>query len=144
MLEAAINAFLDSNQFFVALNLAAVAEELYGRIISLNGAMNSQTSLIRLARDIARIEGAGELKDGDLTEVSVMYKNAIKHLDTREQRLIEIDVEDEARSTIGCALTNHAKLNRQFTPTVQRFYDFGRFWAQEHLRGDIDHPPIAK
>lgn len=134
MLDGAIKAFLESKQFFVALNLASVAEELYGKLIRLNGGMNSQNSLIDLAKAIARIDGNVELTDSDLFKVSVMHKNGIKHLDTEEQRFIEIDVEDEARSAIGCALTNHTLLERQFTPTVQRFYEFGRAWSQEAVR----------
>lgn len=134
MLDGAIKAFLDSSQFFVALNLAGVAEELYGKVIRLNGRMNSQSSLIELAKFIARIDGSAELKDSDLLKVSTMHKNGIKHLDTEEQRFIEIDVEDEARSTIGCALTNHKLLNRQFTPTIQRFYVFGKAWSQEAVK----------
>jgi hypothetical protein len=134
MLDGAIRAFLDSKQFFVALNLAGVAEELYGKAIRLSGGMNSQSSLIELAKSIARLDGDGELKDSDLFKVSVMHKNGIKHFDTEEQRYIEIDVEDEARSAIGCALTNHTQLDRQFTPNVQRFYEFGRTWSQDFVK----------
>lgn len=130
MLDGAITAFLDSKQFFVALNLAGVAEELYGKLIRLNGGMNSQSSLIELAKAIARYDG-DELTDTDLFKVSVMHKNGIKHLDTEGQRFIEIDIEDEARSAIGCALANHTLLDRQFTPTVHRFYEFGQAWSQQ-------------
>ncbi len=126
MLDGAIKAFLDSKQFFVALNLAGVAEELYGKVIRLNGGMNSQSSLIELAKVIARMDGDGELKDSDLFKVSGMRKNGIKHLDTEEERFIEIDIEDEARSAIDCALTNHRSLDRRFTPIIQRFCEFGR------------------
>jgi hypothetical protein len=96
--------------------------------------VNSQKSLIELAMAIARIDGNVELTHKDLSKVSVMHKNGIKHLDSEENRFIEIDVEDEARSAIGCALTNHTLLDRQFTPTVQRFYEFGRAWSQEAVR----------
>ena len=130
MLDGSIRAFLDSQQFFVALNLAGVAEELYGKAIRFSGGINSQSSLIELAKVIACLDGNGELINSDLFKVSVMHKNDIKHLDTKEQLYIEIDVEDEARSAIGCALTNHTQLDRQFTPNVQRFYEFGRTWSQ--------------
>jgi len=129
MLDAAIAAFLDSKQFFVALNLAGVAEELYGKVIRINGGVNSQSSLIELAKAIARHDDGVEMTDKELFNVSCMHKNDIKHLDTEEQRFIELDVEDEARATIGCALTNHTLLDRQFTPTIQRFYEFGRAWS---------------
>ena len=130
MLDGSIRAFLDSQQFFVALNLAGVAEELYGKAIRFSGGINSQSSLIELAKVIACLDGNSELNDSDLFKVSVMHKNDIKHLDTKEQLYIEIDVENEARSAIGCALTKHTQLGRQFTPNVQRFYEFGRTWSQ--------------
>lgn len=140
MLDGAIKAFLGSSQFFVALNLAGVAEELYGKVIRLNGGMNSQSSLIELAKFIDR---SGELKDSDLFKVSTLHKNGIKHLDTEEQRFIEIDIEDEARSTIGCALTNHNLLGRQFTPTIQRFYVFGQVWSQTAVNSREVNPLCA-
>lgn len=142
MLEGAITAFLDSKQLFVALNLAGVAEELYGKVIRINGGMNSQSSLIELAKTIATRSGVGELTDRDFFQISVEYKNGIKHLDTEEQRFIEIDIEDEARATIGCALTNHNLLGRQFTPTIQRFYEFGRTWSLDAAKalGDATYP----
>ena len=130
MLDGSIRAFLDSQQFFVALNLAGVAEELYGKAIRFSGGINSQSSLIELAKVIACLDGNGELINSDLFKVSVMHKNDIKHLDTKEQLYIEIDVEDEARSAIGCALTNYTQLGRPLTPNVQRFYEFGRTWSQ--------------
>jgi len=126
MLDGAILAFLDSKQYFVALNLAGVAEELYGMAIRQRGGVNSQSSLIALAKAIALLDGNSEFTDSDLFKVSVMHKNGIKHLDSDEQRFIEIDVADEARSVIACALTNHAQLDRQFTQNVQRFFEHGR------------------
>lgn len=134
MLDGAIRAFLDSQQFFVSLNLAGVAEELYGKVIRISGGMNSQKSLIELAKAIAYLDGNSELKDSDLFKASVMHKNGIKYLDTEEQRYMEIDIEDEARSAIGCALTNHTKLARPFTPNVQRFYEFDRTWPQDNSK----------
>lgn len=140
MLDAAIAAFLDSKQFFVALNLAGIAEELYGKHIRLNGGMNSQSSLIELAKAMARADGDFETTDKDLFNVSVKHKNDIKHLDTEEQRFIEIDVEDEARAAIGCALTNHNLLRRPFTPNIQRFIEFGRAWSEEFVKSSASAP----
>ena len=37
MLDSAITAFVEHKRFFVALNLAAVAEELYGKYVRICG-----------------------------------------------------------------------------------------------------------
>jgi hypothetical protein len=42
MLDGAINALLDFKQYFVATNLAGVAEELYGYVIQFDGGTNSK------------------------------------------------------------------------------------------------------
>ncbi len=124
MLESAIQSFLDSRHFFVALNLACVAEELYGKYIKLCGGQNSQTGLIQLAEVIARAEGDMDTTQDQLWIASVALKNSIKHLDSLEDKYIETDIENEAKSAISCALTNHQKLNRKFSLNIQRYIEF--------------------
>lgn len=130
MLEVAIHAFLDTGHYFVAINLANVAEELYGKFIKLTGGESSQQSLVKAAQGLASsIWSDGPPCDKDLINASVRVKNDIKHLDTLDQRYLEVDVEDEARAAIGCALTNHTTLGREPSPTTQRFYDYAQRWS---------------
>jgi len=124
MLDSAIQSLIESKHFFVALNLACVAEELYGQHIRLCGGQNSQSGLIQLAEVIARADGDVNTTQKELWNASVALKNSIKHLDSQEDRYIEADITKEAISAIYLALANHQKLSRKFTPNIQRFIEF--------------------
>jgi hypothetical protein len=135
MIEAAVVEFLDHRRYFAALNLAGVAEELYGIYARINGKQNCQDGLIELAQTIAKIDGAEEFPRKGWRNIANYSKNAIKHLDDESDIEIELDSFDEARAMIGNALSNHALLSRKITPTIQRFYVFANAWAVDH----VDH-----
>ena len=48
-------------------------------------------------------------------------KNSIKHFDSESERYIEIDVENEARTLIGDAITNHMILSREISAEIEQF-----------------------
>ena len=133
MIEAAVVEFLDHRRYFAALNLAGVAEELYGIFARIDGKQNCQDGLIELARTIAKIDGAEELPVKGWKKIANYSKNAIKHLDDESDIEIELDSFDEARAMIGNALSNHTLLSRKMTPNIQRFYVFAKAWAVDHL-----------
>lgn len=133
MIEAAVVEFLDHRRYFAALNLAGVAEELYGTFAKINGKQNYQAGLIELAQAIAKNDGEEELPVKKWKKIANYPKNAIKHLDDEYDIKIELDSFDEARAMIGNALSNHNLLSRKMTPTIQRFYVFAKTWAVDHL-----------
>jgi hypothetical protein len=129
MIEAAIEAFLTHKRYFSALNLAGVAEEFYGKYIRICGDRDIQMETIEAAGKLSNIHGGPETPIKEWKNIANHLKNAVKHFDSERDRYVDIDAEDEARSMIGDALSNHAKLDRPVTPTIQRFYDYGREWA---------------
>ena len=131
MLETAILEYLDHKRYFSSLNLAAVAEELYGKYLRVCRLRNSQEELIDAANEMAKAQGVTDLSVKEWKKISTLSKNSIKHFDSEADRFVEMDPEDEARLTIANALTNHTKLDRQVTPIVQRFVDFGKEWATD-------------
>ena len=133
MIEAAIIEFLDHRRYFAALNLAGVAEELYGICARINGKKNSQDGLIELAQALAKNNKHEKLSVKGWKKVANYSKNAIKHLEDESDIKIELDSFDEARAMIGSALSNHTLLSRKMTPTIQRFYEFAKVWSADHL-----------
>jgi hypothetical protein len=129
MIEAAIAAFLDDQRYFAALNLAAVAEELYGKYVRLIGEEDIQLQLVNAANKIGARQGS-DFTVKDWKKVANYYKNAVKHFDSESDRFLEIDAREEARSMIGMALTNHSTLEREYTPVIDRFYVFAKNWAK--------------
>ena len=132
MLDASIIEFLDHKRYFASLNLAGVAEEIYGKFVKFSGQPNIQRETIDLARTISSIEGAPELSDKEWWLVATSDKNAIKHLDSIQDQFVTINAQESSRLMIGDAISNHIKLNRIISPVMQRFYDFGRQWAEQH------------
>jgi hypothetical protein len=127
MLDAAINEFLKHQRFIVAINLAAVAEELYGKYIRITGGLDTQLETINA---VVKMTKNSDMKIKDWKKVANDLKNSIKHIDSEKDRFIEINAEDEARLMIADALSNRDKLNRPDSTEVLAFYDYGRNYAQ--------------
>ena len=134
MIETAIKLYLDNKCYAAALNLAGVAEEIYGKYVRVLGKEDVLSSTVVAANSLAIIHGSSGLPIKDWKKIARTAKNGIKHLESIGDRIIEIDLEDEARAMIGEALTNHGILERDMSATLQRFYDFGRDWSVRQTR----------
>lgn len=132
MLVAAIIEYLDHGRYFASLNLAAIAEELYGKYVRVKGLQDAQHQLIVEANKISHDQGVTVITVKDWKKTSVFYKNSIKHFDSEADRFVEMNPENEARLTISDALTNHKLLNRQSSTTIQRFCEFAERWVIQH------------
>lgn len=126
MLDAAINEFIKHQRFIVAINLAAVAEELYGKYIRITGGLDTQLETINA---VVKMTKNPDMKTRDWKNIANHLKNSIKHFDSEKDRYIEIDSENEARLMIADALSNRDKLNRQDSEEVAAFYDYCRNYA---------------
>ena len=135
MLDAAIEAFIDTKHYFVAINLAGVAEDLYGGFIDNSGGKHAKSELIKLAEYISSIEGTERLPHKEWQKIANHNKNHVKHLNSLEpdQLFIELDAEDEARAAIGIAITNHDKLGREPSPALHRFWMFAKTWSENKV-----------
>jgi hypothetical protein len=124
MLDAAIVEFLDHKRYFASLNLAGVAEEIYGNFLKFISQSNIKLDDLNNDRAISKIEGGPELTDKEWWENITYEKNKIKHLDSIEDQYITIVAEQSSRLMIDNALSNHIKLHRKMTPTIHRFFEF--------------------
>ena len=108
MMTAAIVEYLEHRRYYAAINLAGVAEELYGKLIRISGGKTMRDELIDSALDT---EKEGYLTRKDMKCAASYSKNAIKHMDSRNDRFIKINAESEARYAIAEAMENRDKLN---------------------------------
>jgi hypothetical protein len=134
MLDASIVEFLDHKRYFASLNLAGVAEDIYGNFLKFSGLPNTQRETIDLVRAIGNLDGAPELSDKEWWQIATRDKNAIKHLDSIQDQFVIINALDSSRLVINDALSNHLKLNREITLNIERFYAFARQWASKNSR----------
>ncbi|MEL0647741.1 hypothetical protein V6248_09945 [Pseudoalteromonas agarivorans] len=127
MLEASIDEFLDNKRFFSSINLAGVAEEIYGKYVRTTGQRDVQHDLVEDAIKMSVKQGGPKL---DVKEVKEMKKvanhdkNAIKHFDSSSDRYIEINEENEARLAIATAIENHKRADRPNLIAIDRFRKF--------------------
>ncbi len=129
MLDAAINEFLNHGRFLAALNLGAVAEELYGKYVRIRKKTDALHENIEAAGRITEKQGGPELEVKEWKKIANEYKNNIKHFDSEADRFVEIEAEDEARLAIADALSNHCKLEREESAEIKNFIK----WAQEYV-----------
>lgn len=133
MLDAAITEFLDHGRYFSALNLAAVAEELYGKAVRIGQNKNALDENIEAAQILLKEKAGGEITFKEWKQVANYYKNSIKHFDSSSESYVEIDPQNEARLAIADALINHNTLQRKDTSNVRRFNK----WATEFVKQSV-------
>ena len=135
MLEVAIDQFF-AGRHFAALNLAGVAQEIYGKLVRLAGLQDQIQETIDFANKIAKRQGGPEVTVREWKKIAGERKNSIKHFDSEADRYIDIDAEDEARLMIGDAVTEKDKLGRPNTENIDRFCHFAREWSLKnaHIR----------
>lgn len=131
MLDAAIEEFLDNRRYFVALNAAGVAAELYAKAVRLNGKNESQREVLDSAIELMKKWELPEPTLKEMRDIANHLKNGVKHFDSINDRYIEIDAEEEAMYMIAETMTNKEKLGRAHTNAMSRFYEFGRVKAIE-------------
>ena len=133
MLDAAIDEFLDRKRYFSAVNLACVAEEIYGKFVRTEGGRDAQHDLINDAIQYSVDGGGPDYTTKEMKAVANHNKNSIKHFDSGADRFIEIDSFDEARLSIATAMENHARAGRTETEAHRRFKEFATEYVHHHL-----------
>lgn len=123
MLDAAIEAFF-AGRCFAAVNNAGVAQELYAKMLSLQRLGTYRDQLIGVADTLTLRAGMEGLPVGHWNREAGRLKNAIKHIDNKEDRYVEADAQDEARSGIFEAIGERDRLDRPHSPVVDRFCEY--------------------
>ncbi len=108
MMTAAIVEYRDHYRHFAAINLAGVAEELYGKLLRISGKKTFRDEIIKSVLD--------DEKD-DFLDIKTMRKavnlckNAIKHMDSVNDRFIRLNAREQAIHAINEAMQNRDRLS---------------------------------
>ena len=137
MLDVAIDQFLSAENYFVAINLAGVAEELYGKMLRISGKRDMQSQLVDDVIRDAAAQGVTHISRKEWKKTSVFNKNSIKHFDSEDDRYIEIDAFTEARLTIAQAYQNFLMLEREPTQNTERFLEFAQEFIKAEQEGQL-------
>ena len=133
MLEASIDEFIDKKRFFSSINLAGVAEEIYGKYVRTTGQRDVQNDLVEDAIKISVTQGGPKFEFKEMKKVANHDKNAIKHFDSSSDRYIEINEESEARLAISTAIENHTRADRPNLIAIDRFREFASEYVAQKM-----------
>lgn len=125
MLNSAIAFFFD-HQYFAALNLAGVAQELYGKQVRLRGSIDQIQEIVKFSTELAAKHANPSATQDELRKFALSPKNGIKHFNNASDRYIKIDAQDEARLMIEDALSEHSKLGRSYSSKLAKFTEYSR------------------
>ena len=120
-MDAAVVEHLDHSRHFAAYNLAAVAEELASKL--LKTACKPDTSDLKIGALMAMSKELGQ-PEGDpkgWRNLIFKLKNSMKHMDGRNDRYLDANIETSARQKIGDAIGNLDRLAVPHSPQVVRF-----------------------
>lgn len=126
-LDAAIEERELHQRYFAAMNLAGVAEELFGKLVRVAG---KQDRLTNAVEDLSYIQemlwakmGWAKQSSKDLKKLLVSPKNSIKHMDSGADSNAKLHfvVEDESKWMIQSAIRNMDALGVERSETVRRF-----------------------
>lgn len=123
MLDAAIDEYLDHQRYYAAYNLAAVAEEILGKFVRLNGGKDALTSSVESVKMVNAALKGDELSDKEWKKLIRSKKNSIKHMDSENDRYIESNISDEVRWMISDAVKNFDALNLITTQNIERYFE---------------------
>ena len=129
MMTAAIVEYLEHRRYYAAINLAGVAEELYGKLIRISGEKTMRDEVIDSALDV---EKERYLTRKDMKRAASYFKNAIKHMNSRNDRFIHINAESEAIYAIAEAMENRDKLNLPPNKFLDRFSEDAKKYHEEN------------
>lgn len=122
-LNTAATLWVHELNYFSALHLAAAAEEISGKQCRINGTTSYSDDLKEtVRRTLTRLGIAYEKQELNALHES---KNAVKHMDSRNDSHVSFDARDEASHYIRMALRNFQKLDLEslLSEAVKRVVD---------------------
>ena len=134
MLDASIDEFLINKRYFAAMNLAGVAQEIYGKWLRVNREIDLRSQLFDQCEKIFRSEGAEKFDRKKTNKQDNHIKNSIKHLNSKNDRYLNVDIELESFILIMEAVANHKQLNRMMTSNIESFTNRAREVMTNHTK----------
>jgi hypothetical protein len=119
MMESAIESYLDHKRYFAVLNLAGVAQEIYGKWIRINGGKDLPSQSMAILENVHKETGE-EFERGKFIKLVNLPKNTIKHFDSVSDRCAILEPNLDCYIQLVEALAEHKHLNRPVTDNIAR------------------------
>jgi len=130
-LHTAILLFLQKEEFASAITLAGAASNILGQFVKIEG----KKPFLDYARDIhnhliGNIPGRASYNHHIDKKLGVSF---LKHMNSDDAEIIELDLKDCAAGTIIRALNDYTKLYGSDEPLVKAFYN----WTWKNMNGPL-------
>lgn len=108
--NAALKEYVEGKNMFVVIHLSGAAEEMFGRLVSINNVETSLQRAQRWMRSWYSVIGKNTPNNSELNKHILKVKNGIKHIDGVNDLEIEFDINREAKEIIRRAIENFNQL----------------------------------
>ena len=119
MMESAIENYIDHKRYFAALNLAGVAQEIYGKWIRINGGKDLPSQSLDNMEAVHKELGE-EFNRKKFVNLGNLPKNSIKHFDGINDRHAVLEPNFDSFLQLAEAFVEHKRLNRPVTDNITR------------------------
>ena len=123
LLEKALSVYEEGDNYFAALHLAGASEEILGKYLNAKGLKTSLESekeaFILINKKLFNREISGKEAISFLNKT----KNAIKHMDDKNDTFVVMDPKEDAEAMLDRALTNWWRLEQVFTTSMEKFWN---------------------
>lgn len=120
LMESAIESFLDKKRYCSALNLAGVAQEIYGKWIRINGGKDFPNQTLDAIEKLS-MNNNDEFDRKETKKRGNHPKNTIKHLDSADDRFAVLEPVFDSFLQLAEAYVEHKRLDRPSTENIKRF-----------------------
>ena len=117
MMESAIENYLEHKRYFSALNLAGVAQEIYGKWIRINGGKDLPNQSLDNLEGVHQASGK-EFNRKQFIKLGNSPKNTIKHFDSANDRFAVLEPNLDSYIQLTEAFVEHKRLNRPVTDNI--------------------------
>ncbi|EHH1283681.1 hypothetical protein WM009_21350 [Vibrio vulnificus] len=110
-LNLALSLYVKNEKMASVIHLAGAAEEMLGKIVSLNNQENAKEALYRQMRVWwQKILVTDTPPNKDLDKTVLNAKNTVKHINDKGDLTVELDLKKQARALLDRAIENYHKI----------------------------------
>jgi len=120
-LETALRLYDGGEDYYSVVTLAGAADEIFGRLLELQGGVSALASLTKAAAAIHLQVHGTPGSEKAFIERANLARNALKHLNAGGADRVTIDIREEAADMLDRAISNYWALTQSITPAMERF-----------------------
>jgi len=120
-LETALRIFAEGTDYYSVVTLAGAADEIFGKLLESQGGISALASLTRASVAIHQIVHGVPGNEKAYADRANLARNALKHLRAGGERVVDLDIYQEAVDMLDRAVSNYWELTKFLSPAMESF-----------------------